>query len=158
MQFTAPSLMANDARFKPGYDPHWWRDHHPTTLERLAYATAVTSDLERAKHIYVDVFGGKLLHELESPLTGTSNAYVALGETVIELAMPTRQGTYASDDLERNGEMHHAVTFKVTDLEQADKYLATKGVKSVARDEQTILYDPDTTMGAFFRLTTWSVP
>ncbi len=158
MQFTAPSLMSNDPRFKPGYDPHWWRDNHPTTLERLAYATAITSDLDRAMHIYVDVFGGELLYEAESTLTGTSNAYVAIGETVIELAMPTSNGTYASDDLERNGEMHHAVTFKVTDLEQADEFLATKGVKSVARDEQTVMYDPDTTKGAFFRLTTWSVP
>jgi hypothetical protein len=158
MQFTASYLMSGDARFKPGYDPNWWREHHPTGLERLAYATAITSDLERAKHIYVDVFGGELLHVTDSTLTGTSSAYVALGETVIELAMPTIKGTYASDDLERNGEMHHALTFKVSDLEKANKYLATKGVKSVARDDQTVLYDPETTMGAFFRLTTWSVP
>jgi catechol 2,3-dioxygenase-like lactoylglutathione lyase family enzyme len=124
----------------------------------MAYTTVVTSDLDRAKQIYLGAFGGRLLYEGESALTGTLNAYVGLGECVIELARPTRKGTFASADLEANGEMHHAVTFKVSDLDKAQAYVASKGLRSTATDGETTLYDPATTKGALFRLTTWSVP
>ena len=150
--------VAADPRLRADFDPNWWRDHHPTTLERLAYTTVMAKDLDRAKHIYLDVLGGTLLHENESALTGTRNAYVALGEVVIELATPIREGTFASVDLADNGEVHHAVAFKVADLDQAEKYLTSKGLSVSQRDDETLLFDPATTHGALFRFTTRSVP
>jgi len=155
---TDRAIHETDPRERPDFDVNYWRDHHPTTLERLSYTTSVTRDLDRAKHIYVDVLGGTLLHENESELTGTENAYVALGETIVELARPTQQDTYASRDLEANGEIHHAAAWKVADLAQAEKYLTSKGLRVTHRDDQTILIDPETTHGALFRFTSWSVP
>jgi hypothetical protein len=151
-------LLELDPRSKPDFDPNYWRDHHPSTIERLAYTTAITKDLERAKRIYVDELGGTLLHENESELTGTRNAYVALGETVIELALPTVADSFAGRDLAANGEIHHAAAWKVADLGQAEKYLVSKGLQVSYRDDETLLFDPETTHGAYFRFTTWSVP
>ena len=57
-----------------------------------------------------------------------------------------------------NGEIHHAAAFKVVDLDQAEKYLTSKGIKASSRDDTTLLTDPATTHGVPFRWTTWSVP
>ncbi len=99
-----------------------------------------------------------MLHEDESALTGTRNSYVALGEVVIELAQPTADDTYASRDLAANGEIHHAAAFKVADLDAAEKYLTSKGLRVSHRDDETLLFDPETTYGALYRFTSASIP
>jgi catechol 2,3-dioxygenase-like lactoylglutathione lyase family enzyme len=133
--------------------------NHPLGLQRLAYTTVLTRDRDRAKHVYTDILGGALLHENESKLTGTANSYVLMGEgTVVELATPAREGTIAADDQAASGEIHHAAAFKVVDLDRAEQYLTSKGIKVVERDDTTLLTDPATTHGVPFRWTTWSVP
>ena len=160
LEFQEPSVIADrDPRLKPGWDPDWWVKNHPLGLRRLAYTTVLTRDLERARHIYVDVLGGVLLHENTSELTGTSNAYVQMGEsTIVELATPLRDGTIAAADQAAYGEIHHAAAFSVVDLDQAERYLTSKGLKVADRDESTLVTDPATTHGAAFRWTTWTVP
>jgi catechol 2,3-dioxygenase-like lactoylglutathione lyase family enzyme len=152
-------LAERDPRLQPGWDPSWWVTNHPLGLRRLAYTTVLVRDLSRAKHVWVDVIGGVLLHENFSPLTGTSNAYVQVGtETVVELATPTRDGTLAAADMAAHGEIHHAAAFRVVDLERAEQYLTSKGIKVADRDETTLVTDPATTQGAVFRWTTWPIP
>jgi hypothetical protein len=118
----------------------------------------LTRDLDRAKFVYTDVLGGSLLHEDSSALTGTRNAYIQVGEIVVELATPTREDTLAAEDMQANGQIHHAAAWKVRDLDQAEKYLQSKGIETLERDESTILSKPATTHGANFRWTTQDVP
>jgi catechol 2,3-dioxygenase-like lactoylglutathione lyase family enzyme len=151
-------LVEHDLRLQPGWDPDWWVTNHPLGLRRLAYTTVLVRDLNRAKHVWVDIIGGVLLHENFSELTGTSNAYLLVGDTVVELATPTRDGTLAAADMAANGEIHHAAAFRVVDLERAERYLAAKGIKVADRDETTLLTDPTTTHGAPFRWTTAAIP
>jgi catechol 2,3-dioxygenase-like lactoylglutathione lyase family enzyme len=148
-----------DPRLQADWNPDWWVENHPLGLRRLAYTTVLTRDLARAKHVYVNVLGGVLLHENTSELTGTANAYVQMGEsTIVELAIPVRDGTIAAADQAVNGEIHHAATFQVADLDQAEQYLTGKGLKIIDRDAATLVSDPATTYGAAFRWTTWTVP
>ena len=159
MRLEGTPISDLDPRFQADWDPDWWVNNHPLGLQRLAYTTVLTRDLDRAKHVYTDILGGTLLYESASDLTGTANSYVLMGEgTVVELATPTRDGTIASDDQAANGEIHHAAAFKVVDLDRAEKYLTSKGIKVVGRDGTTLLTDPATTHGVPFRWTTWSVP
>jgi catechol 2,3-dioxygenase-like lactoylglutathione lyase family enzyme len=154
-----PRVMPNDPRFAPGWDGNWWAKNHPLGLERLAYATLVVADMDRAISTYADGLGGELLHQGESALTGTRNVYIAIGtDTVIELASPADGDSLAAGDLAANGDMLHAVTFRVGSLPAAEEHLASKGIPVIARDEQTILADPAKTFGAPFRFTTWDVP
>jgi catechol 2,3-dioxygenase-like lactoylglutathione lyase family enzyme len=146
-----------DPRFQPGFDPNWWAENHPLGLEGLAYTTVLSRDPDRAKHVYTDILGGTLVHENESALTGTRNSYVVMGDTVVELATPTRAGTLAADDMEANGEIHHAAAFRVRDLDKAEKYLRSKGIELLQRDETTLLTTPATTHGVPFRWTTADV-
>ena len=143
-----------DPRLQPGWDPSWWADNHPLGLVGLAYATVLTRDRERAKHIYTGILGGTLVHEGRSELAGTDNSYVQVGETVVELATPNAEGTLAAGDMAANGEIFHSATFRVKDLGQAEKYLQSKGIEPLASDETTLLTRPETTHGVPFRWTT----
>jgi catechol 2,3-dioxygenase-like lactoylglutathione lyase family enzyme len=154
-----PKVMATDPRRKPDWDARYWADNHPLSLERLAYATLVVRDMDRAIDTYAEGLGGELLHAGESALTGTRNAYVLVGtSTIIELATPTGDDSLAARDLAAYGDMLHAVAWRVDDLAAAEKHLASKGIPVIGRDEHTILADPEKTFGAPFRFTTWDVP
>ena len=159
MRLEGTPLEDKDPRFSPDWDPDWWVNNHPLGLQRLAYTTVLTRDLDRAKHAYVDVLGGVLIHENTSELTGTANSYVLMGEgTVVELAQPIADGTIAAADQAANGEIHHAAAFKVVDLDRAEEHLTSKGITVTQRDDSTLLTDPATTHGVPFRWTTWTVP
>lgn len=151
-------MVDQDLRFKDDWDPNWWIENHPLQTPGLAYATIVVSDLERAEQVFVSGLGASLLHRGESELTGTRNIYVQLGDTAIELAQPTAEGTIAAADASTFGNALHAAAFKVLDLDGTEKYLASKGIKTAARDDTTLLADPATTFDVPFRFTTWDVP
>jgi hypothetical protein len=148
-----------DPRLSPGWSSEWWATNHALGLERLAYATVVTRNMDRARRVFVEFLHGTLLSESESKLTGTRNAYVAIGpETVVELSTPVDSNSLAAKDFQKNGDACHAVAFKVRDLDQAQNYLATKGIGVIACDADTLLADPADTFGAPFRFTVESVP
>jgi catechol 2,3-dioxygenase-like lactoylglutathione lyase family enzyme len=152
-------LATLDPRLRADWDPDWWVTNHPLGLQRLAYTTVLTRDLDHATRLYTGVLGGTLLHEGSSELTGTASSYILMGEgTIVELARPTRDDTIAARDHASNGEIHHCVTFKVADLERAEEYLTAKGIKVLDRDDRTLITDPATTHGVPFRWTTWVVP
>jgi catechol 2,3-dioxygenase-like lactoylglutathione lyase family enzyme len=154
-----PHVMPSDPRFAPGWDGEWWAANHPLGLRRLAYATLVVRDMDRAVDMYVGGLGGKLLHEDTSALTGTRNVYVLIGaDTIVELASPASGDSLAGQDLTAYGDMLHAVAFRVNSLPAAEKHLAGKGIGVIARDDHTIVADPQKTFGAPFRFTTWDVP
>jgi catechol 2,3-dioxygenase-like lactoylglutathione lyase family enzyme len=154
-----PRAAVADPRFQAGYDPGRWEREYPLGLKRLAYITVVVADLDKGKRVYVDALNGKLLAEQDSPLTMTQNAYVAVGDhTIVELAHPLEAGTLAGKDLEKNGDIMHAVAFQVADLDRAEQHLTAKGVRILDRDATTLIADPDTTFGAPFRFTTAAIP
>lgn len=151
-------IAALDPRTNGGdFDPEWWVHNHPVSTPGLAYTTVLTRDLERATGVF-GALGGRLLHRSSSPLTGTDDAYVLMGDTVVQLSVPTRDGTIAAADLEASGEIHHAAAFRVRDLDAVQAYFESKGIATVDRDATTLLTDPATTHGAAFRWTTWDVP
>lgn len=160
LQFVGPgtTVQQRDPRLRPDWDAHWWVEHHPLGTPGLAYTTVLTRDLTRAEQIYADVLGGTVLHRASSPLTGTDDVYVLVGDTVVQLSTPNTDGTIAADDMATNNEIHHAAAFRVRDLDTAEKHLTTNGITIVARDDQTLLTDPATTHGVPFRWTTWDVP
>jgi hypothetical protein len=160
LEFMRPQGMIeeNDPRLQPDWDGNWWVETHPLGTPGLAYTTVLTKDRERAEKVYVDVLGGTLLHRGSSVLTGTDDTYVLMGDTVVQLSTPNADGTIAADDLSANGEIHHSATYRVKDLDVAEEYLKSRGIVTVARDDDTILTDPRTTHGVPFRWTVWDVP
>lgn len=148
-----------DPRFDATWPQQWAASANPLGVQRLAYATVVAHDMDRARAIYVDVLGGTVIDEGSSVLTGTVNTYVAIGpETVVELAVPTDAGSLAGRDLAALGESCHALAFTVTDLDQVARHLEAKGIAILAQDDTMIVADPGDTYGAPFRFTTRAMP
>jgi hypothetical protein len=146
---------ADDPRFLPGWNPSWWSTNHPLGLERLESITVVVNDVERAAATYERVVDARVLAKSESTMTSTRNIYVGIGEdTVIELAQPLEPSSLAGADLAKNGEIMHATTWKVVDLDRAAAHLESNGVAILDRDDVTIVADPAHTFGAIFRFTT----
>jgi hypothetical protein len=81
-----------------------------------------------------------------------------MGDTVVQLSTPNADGTIAAQDMSANNEVLHAAAFRAVDLDAAADYLASKGIATLARDDDTFLADPATTHGVPFRWTTWDVP
>lgn len=153
------TMDARDPRINGSdFDPEWWIKNHPVKTPGLAYTTILTKDLERATHVYADILGGTLLEKSSNALTGTDDAYVQLGDTVVQLSKPNTDGTIAALDMEKSGECHHAAAFKVLDLDDTKEYFDSKGIATIARDDHTLITDPATTHGVPFRWTTWDVP
>jgi hypothetical protein len=159
--FEPPALTGGppDPRFDPTWPEQWAGSPNPLGIERLAYATVVGHDMDRATSIFVDVLGGTIIDEGASALTGTVSTFVAIGsESVVELAVPTDAASLAGRDLAALGESCHALAFLVEDLGPVASHLGAKGVGIVARDDTMILADPADTFGAPFRFTTRAVP
>jgi hypothetical protein len=152
------NMQSQDLRFRPDWDGDWWIKNHPVKTPGLAYTTVIARDLDRAVTIYTEGFGGTPLHQGSSDLTGTDDVYVQLGDTVIQLSKPVKDGTIAAADAAKFGDSHHAAAFKVQNLDDTEAYFTEKGIRTVGRDEQTLITDPETTFGVPFRWTTWDVP
>lgn len=152
------SVSKLDPRNKPDFDSRWWVTNHPLGLYGMAYTTVLAKDLDRGVHVYSEVLGGTVLERSTSALTGTEDVYINMGESVVQLSRPTTDDSIAADDMAKFGEMHHAVCFKVHDLDIAQAYLESKGIKTAARDDQTLLCVPETTHGVPFRFTTRDIP
>ena len=147
----APADGGFDLRLKPGWSSAFWRDEQPLGIERCSHLTLVVRDLERARSFWVDALEGRPFLERESRARGTRSLFVAVGdEVVVELAQPVAPGSEAARELEQNGEILHAVTFGVRDLERAAGALRGLGLKVEPRDGELEL-GPEEACGARYR-------
>lgn len=93
LEFAVGGAYIADPRFQPGWSTAPWRDHHPLGIDRTSHITVLFGDLQAAKSLYVDLLGGKLIHESETPGRKRS-AFIAIGDdTVIEAAQPLSAST-----------------------------------------------------------------
>jgi catechol 2,3-dioxygenase-like lactoylglutathione lyase family enzyme len=161
LQFMAPvpGRGVDDPRFSQTFDPGWWTREHPLHVRKSSHVTLAVRDVGKAKHLFADVLCGRLLHEEETALTATRSAFVSVGEDlVIELAEPLDADSAIALDMEANGESLYSVALQVTDLDDAERFLKSKGVAFIDRDAQTLIADPATTHGGRFKFTTWEIP
>lgn len=143
-----------DPRFEPNWDTGGWARNQPLGCVRVEYVSAVTDDLKGAVELYTTVFDANPIREEYSKLTGSSIVYLSLDAGgVVALESPDRPESYGAIDLAMNGRITHAVTWRVVDLDQTERFLTSKGVRIAARDDMTLLADPATTLGAVYRFT-----
>jgi catechol 2,3-dioxygenase-like lactoylglutathione lyase family enzyme len=149
-----PGPRQGDPRMEPGWDASWWATDHPLGLTGLSHLTVVVGDLARATAFYTDGLGGRLVAEGESDLTGTKDAFVAVGDdTVLALSTPGSADSLAGRDHARHGDILHSLTFRVTDLDRAAAHLRHHGIGVAARDDTTLIADPADTHGAVLGFT-----
>jgi catechol 2,3-dioxygenase-like lactoylglutathione lyase family enzyme len=154
----APADGGFDQRLQAGWSNAFWRDEHPLGIERCSHLTLVVSDLERARSLWVDVLEGRAFFERESRVYGTRSLFVAVGdEVVVELAQPLDAASAAGRELATNGEILHAASFRVRDLERAGGFLGSLGLKAEARSGEIEL-GPEQALGARYRFLQAALP
>lgn len=158
-------LMAKRGDGKPtdgieGYDENFWRDEHPLgIIPRAWHITMAVGDLEQGTKKYTDLLGGTLIHEEESTAARTRSAFVSVGtSTVIEVAQPTSGDSLLAQDLEKNGDIIHSVTWGVKDAGKAADFLKSNGVGVEEQNADTFLMNPDDTFGAVMYVSQRRIP
>ena len=150
----------HDPRFKDGgagFSPSWWRDEHPLGIERVSHFTTIVTDLDRGREFYENGLSGRMLHEEASD--DVESVFMFVGnETVVELARPMTTDSLLALDLAENGELPHAATFKVRDLEAAERHVEKVGTRIIDRSGDTFTLDPDDTFEAVYAFTDRTIP
>jgi catechol 2,3-dioxygenase-like lactoylglutathione lyase family enzyme len=131
----------------------------PLGVERCAFHTLLTDNPQRALHTVVDALGGTVVHQGRDEVLGGAAVYVSLADAVLQIAVPD-QGTagYADWSVTAPDDTYHSLTFKVADLDRAASHLKSQGVGIRSRTADTLVTDPDTSIGVPWGLTTSLVP
>jgi hypothetical protein len=148
-----------DPRIEPGWSVPPASDDDPLGIERCSHHTILTSRPERALRLVVDVLGGHIVHEGRDEVRGTTGTYVSLAGSILEYAVPD-VGTAAHADWEKDdpNDTYHSITWKVVDLERAERHLRTQAVRIQMRSDDTIITDPVTSLGIPWGFTSRLIP
>lgn len=158
LEFAVVGSNTIDPRLQPAWSSDFWRERHPLGIEGASHITAVVGDLAAAKHFYCDVLGSKLIHEEEVGGRKRSS-YVSIGEdTVVELAQPVSSSSLEGQDLEKNGEGIHSLTFKTRNLAKAAEFLKSKQMRPESDGKESIVLGPDQAFGMVVGFTERKLP
>jgi hypothetical protein len=146
-----------DHRNAPGWTPPT-APQGPLGLERCAYHTLLTDSPQRALRTLVDALGGTIIHEGRDEAIGAAATYVFLGDSVLQVAVPD-QGTAAHADwATAPNDTYHSITWQVAHLDRAAGHLKSQGVGIRSRADDTLITDPDSSIGVPWGFTTRLVP
>lgn len=159
-QFMLNMAFPPDPRSQPGWVLPGVSADDPLGIERCSHHTILTSHPERVLKLVVDVLGGTVTHRGRDRLRGTSaSTYVYIGNSILEFGVP-EQGTAAHEDWAKSepADTYHAITWKVADLERAERHLEAQGVRIATRSHDTIITDRRTSLGIPWGFTTTLTP
>ena len=158
LEFAVVETNTIDPRLQPAWSNQFWREQHPLGIEGASHITVVVGDLPTAKRLYCEILGAKPIHEEE--IAGRKrSAYVAVGEdTVVELAQPLSAAGREAQDLERNGEGIHALTFKTRNLARATEFLKSKDLRPEPDGTASVALGPEQAFGMVIGFTERRLP
>lgn len=147
-EFYPSMVFPCDPRTEPGWVVPPVSEDDPLGIERCSHHTFLTDQPERATKILVDLLGGETLHEGRNELIGTTSTYIRIGDSTLEFGTPDA-GTPAYDDwlVDAPNDTYHSITWKVADLERAEKHLEAQGLRIRNRSAGGFVTDPTTSLG-----------
>jgi methylmalonyl-CoA/ethylmalonyl-CoA epimerase len=98
---------------------------------RVHHVAVVVRDIEQALAFYSDRLALPVELVLPIPSDGVTIAFLAVGESKIELVQPTDPGTGVARFLESRGEGFHHVCLEVSDIAAELDRLAAAGVELI---------------------------
>jgi hypothetical protein len=81
-----------------------------------------------------------------------------LGDCLLRLAQPLEASSELGKHVEQYGNFIYSITFKIRDIDSAEQWLNSKGVKTTRLRPGLLAADPADTFGAPHFFTTESVP
>lgn len=101
------------------------------TDAQIDHLGIVVRDLDEALATYCGILGFRLLERLEAPDHGVDIAFLASGNSTIELLSPTDKESGTARFLARRGEGSHHVCFAVPDITRTLEELRASGVRLI---------------------------
>jgi len=98
---------------------------------RIDHIGIVVQDLDDALSTYCGILGFRLLERLDAPDHGVEIAFLASGNSTIELLSPTDRESGTARFLARRGEGSHHVCFAVADIARTLEELRAQGVRLI---------------------------
>ena len=100
-------------------------------IRRIDHVSIAVRDLEKARHFFLDILGGKELFSAPVPTQKFRWTTIELGTSCfIELIDPLEETGFVHRFLETRGEGPHHVTLQVDDLARVHRMLEEKGIPS----------------------------
>jgi len=149
-----------DPRVEPGWKLPAVSASDPLSIEFCSHHTVLTREPAKGLNFLVGVLKGKIIHQGRNLLLETDSTYIALGDGVYELAVPTKAGTLAAEDIKFNApfDTYHSLTWKVKDLKKVEDHLRLKNVRILLQNENSIVTNPEDTIGIPWGFTDKVVP
>jgi methylmalonyl-CoA epimerase len=100
-------------------------------MSALDHVGIAVADLEAAIAFYEAAFGAKVVHRERMEHDGVEEALIAVGESYVQLLMPTRPDSPVGRFLERRGEGLHHVGYRVEDCASALSEAVAAGAQAI---------------------------
>ena len=135
-----------------------WETEHPLTIRRLAHVMLGVKDLDAAVDSYVNRVQAVPLQSGVDDVTQAKFQIVQLGDSLLKLVQPLEEASDLGRHVAKYGNMIYAVTFRVADLDSAERWLGKKNIRTSRPTPTTLAADPADTWGAPYFFTTEPVP
>ena len=100
-------------------------------FSRIHHVAIIVRDIEASLALYRDILGLPLEMVLPIEADGVTIAFLAIGESKIELVQPTDPDTGVARFLRQQGEGFHHVCVETPDVDAALRDLAQRGVELI---------------------------
>jgi methylmalonyl-CoA/ethylmalonyl-CoA epimerase len=98
-------------------------------IRRVDHVSIAVRDLAKAKHLFIDVLGGKNLFEAPVPWQKFRWTTIELGTSCfIELIDPLEKDSFVQRFLDNRGEGPHHITIQVNDIQEVHRKLEENGI------------------------------
>ena len=85
-------------------------------MKKIDHVGIAVIDMNSAKALYEKLLGTKVFHEEYLERDKLNVAFLALGDTKVELLAPVDEGSTVAKFIARRGECIHHVAYEVTDI------------------------------------------
>lgn len=142
-----------DPRLRAGWTLPEVAANDPLRIVRTSHHTFLTSDADRATHLYVDAAGGRVVGGERNPELEADSTFIRLGDTIIEFAVPDA-GTPYHGQVASGTDIYTGVTIQVDDLDAAELHLRSVGVARSRPSPDVVAIEPADAFGMQWRFTT----
>ena len=104
--------------------------------ESVHHIAIAVHDLDAALDFYNETLGLQVTDRREEPSEGVEIAFLAAGQSVIELLRPLSPSNSIGRFLEKRGEGLHHICLAVSDLDMAIAQLRTRGAQILNKEPQ----------------------
>ncbi|MEW9111288.1 MAG: methylmalonyl-CoA epimerase [Cytobacillus gottheilii] len=106
-------------------------------IKKIDHIGIAVSSLEKILPFYIDIMKLELLHIEEVESEGVRIAFIAAGETKIELLEPINEESAVARYIRKYGEGMHHIAFAVNSIEERIEEINEKGIKMISSQPKT---------------------